>query len=203
MHQFHDANRHLPPPKLGTTPTNTLGSTLVVLLPYLEEFSRFAAYDLTKKVSDQENVTVTSQPLGVYLCPSMQLPRAVPECPCEMLGPGSYMISAGTQIVTPSAPLDGAFDRPNLKGNYSLSYQQILDGTSKTLLVGENNYGLDQYVWETCSAVNGTTRWGDQTWASGYWFNAWGHISWNLYESSGLRHTTTRRLSFPQFPPLM
>jgi prepilin-type processing-associated H-X9-DG protein len=113
------------------------------------------------------------------------LPRSVPESPCESLGPGSYMISAGTNIVSPLAELDGAFDKPGPNGQYTLSYHHILDGTSKTLLVGENNYGLDAYVWETCSAVNGTTRWGDQTWASGYWFNAWGHINWNIYELAG------------------
>jgi prepilin-type processing-associated H-X9-DG protein len=29
--------------------------------------------------------------------------------------------------------------------------------------------------------LNGSARWGDQTWAHGYWFYAWGHINWKIY----------------------
>ncbi|MGE3244382.1 MAG: DUF1559 domain-containing protein, partial [Pirellulales bacterium] len=59
------------------------------------------------------------------------------------------------------------------------------DGTSKTLLVGENNYNLDGYTWDSCSDMNGSPRYGDQTWAHGYWFYAWAHINWYYHETSG------------------
>ena len=94
---YADTNHHLPPPKTGSSPTTLAGSTLVILLPYLEEAGRFEQYDVSKSMYDSTNVALTSQPLSVYTCPSMRLPRAVPETACgEQLGPGSYIISAGT-----------------------------------------------------------------------------------------------------------
>ncbi len=181
---YHETNRHLPPPKLGDTSTNTLGSTFVLLLPYLEEGSRYAEYDLTRSVYDEDNLPITSGTVSVYLCPSMRLRRSVPEVTCdEQLGPGSYVISAGTDVTKPRSTLDGAFDNPSADGDpYSLSLQHITDGTSKTFLAGENDYGLDGYMWESCSELRGTPQWGDQTWADGYWFKAWGHINWKIHD---------------------
>jgi prepilin-type N-terminal cleavage/methylation domain-containing protein/prepilin-type processing-associated H-X9-DG protein len=209
-HHFHDANKHLPPPKAlvpGTVVTSgpateSVGSTFVLLLPYLEESSLFATYDLNKSIFDSPNEELTSQPVAVFLCPSMQFPRDVPQSPCERLGPGSYMISAATNITTyDGAPynidFDGAFAdvRVAKTGNgsndsvvvlpYTLGLKHITDGTSKTFIVGENDYGLLGYDWETCSGLNGSFRGGDQTWANGYWVYAWGHINWKFYDSSG------------------
>jgi prepilin-type processing-associated H-X9-DG protein len=172
------------------------------LLPYLEESSLFATYDLNKSIFDSPNEELTSQPVAVFLCPSMQFPRDVPQSPCERLGPGSYMISAATNITTyDGAPynidFDGAFAdvRVAKTGNgsndsvvvlpYTLGLKHITDGTSKTFIVGENDYGLLGYDWETCSGLNGSFRGGDQTWANGYWVYAWGHINWKFYDSSG------------------
>ncbi len=198
-HNFADAHGHLPPPKVivpGYVDTTGVtvrrwGSTWVVLLPYLEEGAAYESYDLTKSVVDPDNLPLTSGPLAIYLCPSMNMPRAVPQSPCEELGPGSYMISAGTDITLPSSKLDGAFTNPvsaKLTGStvvdrpYTLGFEDILDGTSNTFLAGENNYGLPQFKWEKCGSLNGSPKWGDQTWAEGYWFYAWGHLRWELYE---------------------
>ena len=132
---YHETNRHLPPPKLGDTSTTTQGGTLVVLLPYLEEGDRYADYDLAKSVYDPENLRTTGAPVPVYLCPSMQLPRAVPEVACdERLAAGSYMISAGTDVTKPWSTLDGAFANPSPDGNdYSLAMQHITDGNLEDL----------------------------------------------------------------------
>ena len=202
-HNFAETNGHLPPPKVlkpGTVltsgaATETFGSTFVLLLPFLEESALYANYDIEKSVLESPNLELTGRPIGTYLCPSMQLPRTVPYSPCgEQLGPGSYMISASSSIVDPGSELDGAFTKPptkKLSGGkqlampYTLSYNHILDGTSKTLLVGENNYNLDGYIWDSCSDMNGSPRYGDQTWAHGYWFYAWGHINWFFHETSG------------------
>jgi prepilin-type processing-associated H-X9-DG protein len=201
---FHDVRKHLPPPKVivpgavyedPVTYVN-LGSTLVVLLPYLEEANRYASYDLAKLVTDPHNIPYTGGPIDTYLCPSMQLPRDVPQTVCgEVLGPGSYMISAHTD--KPNDVLNGAFANPQSKrtaGNqyvvepYTLGLQQILDGTSKTILLGEANYGIQEFEWdERCPQLAGSPRWGDQTWAEGYWIYSWGHIDWRAYEKSGLR----------------
>jgi prepilin-type N-terminal cleavage/methylation domain-containing protein len=184
---YQDANRHLPPPKLGDTTFSEFGSTLVVLLPYLEESSRYGQYDLTKPTTDVYNRAITSQPLDIYMCPSMSLPRSVPETVCgEVLAPGSYLISSRVDYKS-SAKLDGAFDNPSPDGSYALSLKHITDGTSKTLLIGEINYGHRGFLWSNCDELEGQIRWGDHTWANGYWFMAWGHMAGekpNLYNDT-------------------
>jgi prepilin-type N-terminal cleavage/methylation domain-containing protein len=177
VQNYHSAMRHLPPPKIGGGQFNALGGTFVALLPYLEENSRFAQYDLTKTVDDPHNLPISGKPVDIYLCPSMSLPRAVPEPAAdEKLGPGSYIISTRTDYSNFNN-LDGAFDNPREDGTYTLGMQHITDGTSKTLLVGEINYGVQKMLWTTSPELNGTSMWGDQTWAHGYWALAWGHMA--------------------------
>jgi prepilin-type N-terminal cleavage/methylation domain-containing protein/prepilin-type processing-associated H-X9-DG protein len=181
---YHDTNKHLPPPQAGDTATATQASTFVLLLPYLEEAERYAQYAVDQSVYHAQNIHLTSAAVDAYICPSMALPRAVPETVCgESLGPGSYVISAGTDATSPGAVLDGAFVNPSSvkDGTYSLAMKHITDGTSKTLFVGEMDYGLREFVWDTCAELNGSSRWGDQTWAHGYWFYAWGHINWKIF----------------------
>ena len=126
---------------------NLLGGVFVTLLPYLEEAARFSNYDPTKNVDDPVNLPITSLPVDIYTCPSMRLPRAVPSGPDEKLGPGSYIISTRTEYGMFNN-LDGAFANPTSDGHYSLGFKNITDGTSKTLLVGETNFGLQAWRWE-------------------------------------------------------
>jgi hypothetical protein len=120
---------------------------------------------------------MTSGKLEIYTCPSMSLPRQVPDLSCsEQLGPSSYMISSRS-VYFKFDSLDGAFANPKLDGSYSLGIQHITDGTSKTLLVGEANYGLHAMKWTNCPGQVGSPKWGDQTWAEGYWALSWGHMS--------------------------
>lgn len=174
---YHAARNHLPPPKAGDTSFNEMGGTFVILLPYLEEASRFARYDFSKTVIDPANTPITGQPVGLYLCPSMALMRHAPDTACgELLAPASYMISTRTDYYAFSK-LDGAFANPAADGMYRLSMKHVTDGGSNTLLVGETNYGHQGMLWSTCPDVNGTTKWGDQTWADGYWARSWGHMA--------------------------
>jgi prepilin-type N-terminal cleavage/methylation domain-containing protein/prepilin-type processing-associated H-X9-DG protein len=192
---FYDARKTLPPPKvlnsggglvsdptkLGQSPSQkftTLGSSFVLLLPYLEQNSRFAQYNLSKPVTDAVNLPFTRRPVDVYMCPSMDIPRDVPFVGCsETLGPGSYMISA-TLGYSAQASLVGAFTDPPEAGQYNLGMQDITDGTSNTLLVGENNYSHPGFLWKTdCPGAEEQVRWGDQTWAHGYWALSYGHMA--------------------------
>jgi len=174
------AMNHLPPPKAGNSTTSEHGSMFVLLLPYLEEANRFARYDVTKTIHDEHNLPITSQPVGGFLCPSMTLMRQVPEPACgEVLAPGSYMISSRTRYDL-WTKLDGAFENPPLDGHYRLSMQQITDGASNTLFVGETNYSHFKMLWSGCPGLDGSTKWGDQTWAQGYWVYAWGHMASDL-----------------------
>jgi prepilin-type N-terminal cleavage/methylation domain-containing protein/prepilin-type processing-associated H-X9-DG protein len=174
---YHDQLKHLPPPKINASWTTHHAGTLMLLLPYVEESSLYARIDLTKEAWDPVNQPFTKGSLPLYLCPSMSLPRAVPHpngaCK-EKFGPGSYLISSRTHKL--SKTLNGAFANPAPDGQYDLSLRQITDGSSKTLLVGEINYGLQSMVWNDCPDDLGQPKWGDQTWASGYWGEAFGHM---------------------------
>ena len=59
-HAYESARGHLPPPKLGSQFENR-GSTLVVLLPYLEEAAAYRDYNLDEPVGSQNNSKITSQ----------------------------------------------------------------------------------------------------------------------------------------------
>ncbi len=96
---YHDTNGHLPPPKLGGSRTTTMGSTWVLLLPYLEEGNRYDRYDLTKTIFDPHNAPLTSGVIETYLCPSMRLPSGGPSDGGTPLGPGSYIISTRTDYL--------------------------------------------------------------------------------------------------------
>jgi prepilin-type N-terminal cleavage/methylation domain-containing protein len=184
---YNDANRHLPPPKAGSTTFNELGGMFVLLLPYLEEGNRFAQFDVEKPAADPINLPVTGEAVAIFTCPTMAMPRTVPDTACnEALAAGSYLISSRTDYKKFGA-LDGAFDNPSPDGKYTLGLRNITDGTSKTLLVGEINYGLLDMTWTDCADRAGSPKWGDQMWAQGYWALSWGHMSGeypDLYNNS-------------------
>lgn len=173
---YVSAHRTLPPPKAGTQFENR-GSTFVLLLPYLEESHLFQSYDMSKAVDDPVNVLFTQETVSTYLCPSMRIPRIVPDVACgERLAAGSYVISSRSKYSN-HRKLDGAFKNPPANRKYDLGLKHIKDGTSKTILMGEVNYGHRDYVWTDCPERNGQPKWGDTTWANGYWFYAWGHMT--------------------------
>jgi len=189
---FENTQRTLPPPHVlpgggglvaGATFYSDLGSMFVLLLPYLEEAARYDSYELTKPPTyagpDVNNLLIAGSALPGYLCPSMALPRSVPDACGESLGPGSYLISSRVRY-QPQYALDGAFTSPPGAGQrYDLGLRKITDGTSHTLLVGETAYNWASYKWSehtiTGCQKNGGPCWGDFTWAQGYWHFAFGH----------------------------
>jgi type II secretory pathway pseudopilin PulG len=180
VQNYTQAQRHLPPPKIGPQQYNALGGPFIALLPYLEEANRFSQYDATKDLDDPANLPITSKPVVVYLCPSMVMNRVMPEVAAgEKLAPSSYMICTRTEYGKFGA-LDGAFQNPSNDGRYSLNLQHITDGTSKTLLVGETNFGHQKMLWNGAGDLDGTPMWGDQSWAHGYWWYSWGHMATDI-----------------------
>jgi hypothetical protein len=113
----------------------------------------------------------------------------VPATDCgEILAPGSYMISTRTEYnpnLVAQGELDGAFASPQPSGQYTLALRHFTDGTTKTLLVGETNFGHEDLEWTDCQDRVGQVKWGDHTWAQGYWALSWGHIDWELYRDAG------------------
>jgi prepilin-type processing-associated H-X9-DG protein len=200
VQNYQAAQTHLPPPSIPA-PSSTSGSgffhpwgsVFVVLLQHLEDADRYAAFNLSEQVASTTNLPITSALHPIYLCPSMLFPRDVPAVDCnEKLAPGSYLISTRTDYASfalhDPAVMNGAFKYPTPGKPYDLDRRQFTDGTSKTLLAGETDYGLEDLLWgpDECSARAHQVKWGDQTWADGYWFYGWGHINWDAYRLYGL-----------------
>ena len=176
----------MPPPSLGESNFDILGSTFVLLLPFVEEGNRFGQLDLSTPINAAPNDQFTKTRLDIYLCPSMKQ--------TELSSEGSYLISFSTKYLGPgsgTAKADGAFKRPVEGGllNYDLKIGDFRDGTSNTFLFGE----IDNSVtWLDFQGNPGTTFPG-YSWPLGYWFNGRGHVCL-LYTSPSPRDRQKSRM---------
>jgi prepilin-type N-terminal cleavage/methylation domain-containing protein/prepilin-type processing-associated H-X9-DG protein len=162
MHQYHDANGALPNATFYGT---TFLSALTAVLPHLEEEAKFDGYDLSLPYRSTANLRIIELTVPIYVCPTMNLPRSVPDADssCDEYGaPGSYAVSTGTENPW-NGPHNGAFI---FARSGVTRFKSISDGLSKTLLVGELNYGLTNYNWGACK--NREARWGATRWGAGY-----------------------------------
>lgn len=188
VQNYHDVNKHLPPPKVLVHrgdphhfSRNTLGGPLMELLPYLEEGNRFDTLDLRKSIYDPVNLPVATSTVATYICPSMSLPEEFN--PGETLAPGSYLVSVrtdvGNDLIYGELINDGAFAELTFHGEYNLSFKDITDGASNTLLIGEINYPPAFREHESLRPITGPTDKGFKAfaWAEGYIELAWGHMA--------------------------
>lgn len=170
FHQHHDAVGAFPH---ATQYGTTYLSAFTAVLPYLEESARYAQYDRGLPYRSAANLRVIEQEVPLYRCPSMDLPRAVPDSDpaCDEYGaPGSYAVSTGTENPW-TGPHNGAiiFAPVGASSVNTVSVtriKSITDGTSQTLLLGEFNYGLQNYRWGPCKDRG--VRWGLTRWGGGY-----------------------------------
>lgn len=174
MQNHDDSIRQLP---WAVQANNKLGSAFVQTLPYIEENQLFARYDHKLNPDEGTNQPIANTNIPLFLCPSMQHPEGtLPE-----KGIGSYGVSTGSGscrfplIIATGLPdptnHNGAIVSPK-RGRVKISKIAGQDGTSKTFLVGELDYGLTN-SWEFTGGgafVGGTTRWAMSyvgvTWAS-------------------------------------
>jgi prepilin-type processing-associated H-X9-DG protein len=95
----------------------------------------------------------------------MYLPREVPALSAGEIGaPGSYAMCAGSTSAW-LTPLSGAVVYDTERGT---SFRDLRDGLANTLLAGELNYGLTNYLWGPASPYPGEVRWGVAQWGIGY-----------------------------------
>ncbi|MES2788346.1 MAG: DUF1559 domain-containing protein [Planctomycetota bacterium] len=170
MHNYHDTYNVFPN---GTS--DKMYSPFVAVMPYIDLSNNIRSYNFNESYSSPTNVLVINQTLPVFLCPSMTIPRAVPELTCPEAGAaGSYAVSAGTTargfdgVFIPNASYDAVNGRV-------VRIADITDGTSNTLFLGEFNYKHSGYTWTSASnscagnpALAGTIRWGSARWGGGY-----------------------------------
>ena len=187
MHMYNDQWGYFPPAGRGQT------SGFVVILPYLERGAEYDGYDTSlsalSRESIEKNAAVRMQRIPTYLCPSMHLPREVPEknilCGQESGAPGSYALNVGTKNPWPlNAEFNGAFTDPHnallrppsgdahpfrvITGHTSLSAISGADGTSETLMLGELDFGLRNFYFLTCLEKLNQVRGGTTIWGTGY-----------------------------------
>ena len=179
IHLYHDTNLRLPPARIDTNTSGGGTSTFYIILPFLEESALADQFDKSADYRVGYNAQVVNQIIPSYLCPSMALPRDVPDPDpaCGETGaPGSYAVSVSSQDGFVSGPIymlpehDGAIVHPIY--GYT-TFAKITDGTSSTFLAGEMDYGLLDYFWSTCHSPM-TLRGGDTRWAVGYAGITWG-----------------------------
>ncbi|MCE9554241.1 MAG: DUF1559 domain-containing protein [Planctomycetes bacterium] len=174
FHLYDDAQRRLPPARSTDLVFN---GPFLMTLPYLERLSESENFKMKLKYDGTANKQISNTVIPTYLCPTMSMPYHVPDATCETGAPGSYAVCTGSQSPFEHNPLgpphDGAIVMPKF-GKTSIANIAAADGTSNTLLAGEMDYGLTNYMgFAGCIRTTGY-KGGDTRWAVGYTGVTWG-----------------------------
>ncbi len=159
LHNYHDANRTLPPGYSASVPYVDGRSDTVpgwgwaaYILPYLEQDNLYHQFNWSQPV---QNFSGVQSMLKLYLCPSdiyPTVPFAVPTAfgaTVAVAAPCSYAACCGGDESDTADPTGlGAFYR-----NSQTRLTDITDGTSQTTLIGERACANALGVW--AGAING------------------------------------------------
>jgi prepilin-type N-terminal cleavage/methylation domain-containing protein/prepilin-type processing-associated H-X9-DG protein len=191
FHTYHDTYKILP--SAGSDELHSASSFLLAL-PYLDQSSLQKSYDFTQDVSDPANVAVVETRLNVYLCPTMNMPREVPNQTCNERGaPGSYAVNTGSGH--PWREHNGAITAKGKGPPTSLERISRKDGASNTLLIGEFDYGLENLKWPSNCRLYPSIMWGNSRWAIGYPGISWG-TTYGVYNSTRLVNDSDEWFTF-------
>ena len=115
MHNYHAANKRLPPPAITSGDGTPLLSWRVALLPYLGKQELYDQFHLDEPWDSDHNIQMARQVVDVYVDPSARL-------------------KPGETLFRLNSSESGGF-RPNGK----TAFRDILDGLSNTIMVVEAN----------------------------------------------------------------
>jgi prepilin-type N-terminal cleavage/methylation domain-containing protein/prepilin-type processing-associated H-X9-DG protein len=188
MHAYQAAQRCLPSASRRGLAS---GSAFVTLLPYLEEKALYDRYRDEFSPTEGPNADIAGTRLAVYVCPSMVIPREVPDRGCgEVAAIGSYAVSTGTE--KPWYKHTGAIIASE-QGTTTIPKISAKDGVSKTLLIGEFDYDLKDLLWTSCDRLG--PRYGTAAWAIGYPGMSWAS-TWGVFNSDRLINGTDEWITF-------
>lgn len=130
---YHNAHKAFPIGCLewrdATHPANRQLAWSAHILPQLEEESTYKLLDLNKAYDHAANTVGAAHVVPVFICPTTRRDANL------QLGRGmiDYGGILGERIVSPNDPFKGPMIH-----EVAISIKQITDGTSKTILIGEN-----------------------------------------------------------------
>jgi prepilin-type N-terminal cleavage/methylation domain-containing protein len=163
MHNYHDTYTTLP---MGTN--SQIYGPFVAILPSMDYANLQSLYDFDQYYTSPDNADAINTVIPTFLCPSMVLRRQIPDSACNEPGAsGSY----GTSMGTSNFAEDGLFSGySGFTAPQKVKFRDVTDGTSNTIMCGEFNMQLEDYLWSgfTCGAKAGQSRWGAHRWAVGY-----------------------------------
>jgi prepilin-type N-terminal cleavage/methylation domain-containing protein/prepilin-type processing-associated H-X9-DG protein len=161
IHLYHDTYRKFP---MATHWRGKYYSAFTAILPFLEQNPVFQQYDPKVSSLDPLNAATVGISIGTYVCPSMVLPRPVPQKNCgESAAAASYAVCVGS--LSGWGPVHNGAIVGHDKGSFG--FDDVLDGTAHTLMVGELDYGLTNYNFTSGPCV-GMHRGGVTAWGFGY-----------------------------------
>ncbi len=168
VHGYHEAQGHFPAGNFASTAGLCPGNTkrpsedrhnwLIALLPYVEQERLYAEYHFHVPNESPENREVREAAVGTYVCPSehdatdLAVPAMGPASAANEnvpYKPGSYRAVSGRsdgvdfldapQYTNYRRSWRGAIHLVGVLGYRAEGYQNVGDGASNTLLVGESS----------------------------------------------------------------
>jgi prepilin-type processing-associated H-X9-DG protein len=114
FHNYHDTYGTFPPAYIPDENGRPMHSWRVLILPFLEQQALYNMYNFDEPWDSPANAMVTSTAIPVFQCPS---------------DPGSGIANTNYMVITGPGTV--------FEGSQAVSFREIRDGTSNTLLVVE------------------------------------------------------------------
>jgi prepilin-type N-terminal cleavage/methylation domain-containing protein/prepilin-type processing-associated H-X9-DG protein len=116
------------------------------ILPHLEQYATYAAYNLNVPYGDPSNLTATALVIDTYLCPSEVQTTSIDNVSFGVTGRTNYGFCEGDWFVW-TGPTTSPLTRSAFGPNMSRHWSAFTDGTSQTIFVSEvKNY--TPVVWD-------------------------------------------------------
>lgn len=167
FHNYLDAHRKFP--LVSMDAGHSRSSAFSAILPFLDQAVLYNDYNFSLGNTNVSNTNIVSKRIPTYICPSAVFRRAIPTPNCDSnRAPGTYAVSTGSGdpwgTIASGAPLNGAIVN---SGTGSTDMASLTDGSSMTLLAGEQAWNFADYLF-TSGPCTGQTRWGFGYWSSPY-----------------------------------
>jgi prepilin-type N-terminal cleavage/methylation domain-containing protein/prepilin-type processing-associated H-X9-DG protein len=171
LQSYEAARGRFPPGVIASSETGSaryLANANALLLPYLEEAALHIVYDPNIQWKDQP-AEVAAIPIPIFVCPSNSIGNPVTHPQLTLIGYQptygitSYLYSKGSTDAWCLRPLGRhrldpgivpAEERGMFDINFSVRPEQVLDGLSKTIAMGEGAGGAE---WLICHGSGCTT----------------------------------------------